>query len=135
MKDVWDRLAVSKPINTTAGVVASQSRGQQPVGPAEAPHHWSSDVPITTIAVRGNQENLAGISFGRFVVVGYLGRIGGEGKWLVRCACGTFERRSARAIRNPANNFDRCRTCAHTDHLRHRYNGLTGQIISGGSRS
>lgn len=53
--------------------------------------------------------NLAGIKFGRFTVVGLSKHK--SGTWVVRCACGAYEDRKAKAIRNPENFGDRCTKC------------------------
>lgn len=52
---------------------------------------------------------LTGVRFGRFTVVGMHGTI--RGVWVVRCACGDYEVRTAKAIRNPNNFGDRCTLC------------------------
>jgi ribosomal protein L37AE/L43A len=79
---------------------------------------------MTKPLARG-QVDLSGLTIGRFTVIGYLGKFGGEGKWLVRCACSSYERRSARAIRNPSNGDDACRACRHTAHLKRTNSGIT----------
>jgi hypothetical protein len=65
-------------------------------------------------------ENLTGKKFGRFVVMGLYQsepRGGSQGRkniWLVRCACGDYESRTTKAVKNPSNKEDRCLECRHT---------------------
>lgn len=91
--------------------------------------HWTVPPPFYRfIPQAGNPQSvdLTGTKFGLFTVIGWLGAVGGStgrqkkgldkppkraGAWLVRCACGDYEQRTARAIRNPNNTGDRCRVC------------------------
>lgn len=43
------------------------------------------------------------------VCVGFAREI--EARWIMRCDCGDFEPRKAKAIKNPANSNDRCAKC------------------------
>lgn len=82
--------------------------------------HWREVQPtIPFVVQRHNPQSrdLTGERFGLFTVVGYLGRVGPlqggrrTAMWLVRCACGDYESRSAKAIKNTANAEDRCIVC------------------------
>lgn len=55
-----------------------------------------------------NMENLTGIKFGRFIVIGKAKNHKG---WVVKCACGRYTTRRAKSIKNPNNTQDRCERC------------------------
>ena len=79
-----------------------------------------SDAPIAwrgmrSVDVRSGRENLAGRRFGRFVVLGIA--VEGHG-WVVRCQCGRYSVRNAKAICNPRNSADRCEHCRHVAYLK-----------------
>lgn len=82
-----------------------------------------SSIPLPVRKARKNElcnpsfEDLTGIKFGRFVVIGKFA-LGKERGWVVKCACGTYSIRGKRAIKNPANNKDCCECCRHLEYLR-----------------
>ena len=53
--------------------------------------------------------DLSGAEFGKFTVIGLSAH--SKGRWVVRCECGEHEFRTAKAIKNPANNNDACAKC------------------------
>jgi len=63
--------------------------------------------------------DLTGIKFGRLTVVGMVKMEQTElspdkktgGRWAVRCACGFYEMRTAKAVKNPKNSEDACQDC------------------------
>jgi hypothetical protein len=124
----YDRIAASVPANRTAGEVTGKGEHWEPTKKIDVPH-WDTppvvlDPPKTL--------NLIGSKFGRFTVVGYLGKMtagkGASPMWLARCACGDYEGRSARAVRNPANGEDCCGKCRALIHLkREEYFRRTGR--------
>lgn len=67
-----------------------------------------SAYPIDTLPAPKNCEDLTGLTFGRFVVVGYHGK---GGKWVCRCSCGRYAVRRAKSIFNKENTKDRCEYC------------------------
>ena len=74
---------------------------------------------------------MIGLRFGRFTVIGCLDIWKhSRAKWIVRCDCGHYEIRSAKAIRNPVNAEDRCYECRHFLHSRQRYERLGPKPIS-----
>lgn len=96
-------------------------KGVQCKAPKIACDHWETCPPIrhprwVKDAVTG--EDLTGRRVGRFQVIGmYRLR---AGRWVVRCDCGDFEIRTAKAIKNPANSGDKCVVCRKIDlSLRH----------------
>jgi hypothetical protein len=113
----FDRIFSSAPLNKTAGSVTSKGQAYTPdfVSPRA---HW--DAPPPCMPVPRSALNITGFTCGRLTVIGLIGR-GGTGartaSWLVRCVCGTYEARTSKAIRNPANAHDRCQFCGHTRRL------------------
>lgn len=79
--------------------------------------------PPTVPYLGPRHTDLTGIRFGHFTVIGVYQRqkerAGGKRRnaktkgasWLVRCACGAYETRKAKSIKNPNNSHDRCREC------------------------
>lgn len=63
--------------------------------------------------------NLKGVRFGRFTVVGLSRDV--KARWVVRCACGTYEMRTAKAIKNELNTVDCCEKCRKPQVSRHMW--------------
>lgn len=106
-------------MNKTAAVVTGKGIHYEPdVNIVNA--HW--DVPQATIRCPKPSDELAGRRFARFVVVGLLPTKikNSNANWLVRCACGDYETRKAKAIRNPANVDDCCTKCKYLRYLKRR---------------
>lgn len=69
--------------------------------------------------------NLTGEVWGRLTVIGLLdkprercsGKSNNKGSWVVRCSCGTYETRSAKAIRLKNNPDEGCTQCNYAWHL------------------
>lgn len=128
-----NRVVASAPIDKTARLVTQPGTHYEPqtLQRLNGRNHWSdAPPPSVPLSDAPNSENLLGVCFGRFVVVGYLGR--GEcrdspAKWLVRCACGRWEARRARAIRNPENIKDACVVCRD---LEYRKKDIRNEIIA-----
>lgn len=62
--------------------------------------------PLSAIPL--NIRHLISFHFGRLVVIGYSTE---PGRWVVRCACGTYSLRRTKAVTNPVNIADACRSC------------------------
>lgn len=62
------------------------------------------------------EHNLAGRRFGRGMTV--LGLSIKGARWVVRCACGIYVFRSAKAIKNENNDADCCSDCRHQVYLK-----------------
>ena len=108
-------VAAGTPVDTlTRRVVGGSERYEPAVTLTQA----DSDAPLPTMPFpRSGGENLRGRRFGRMTVVGYSAEK--RGRWVVRCSCGVFTLRTAKAIRNAANSADACQRCRHADNLRH----------------
>ncbi len=76
--------------------------------------HWSA--PPAMIPLPKLSPDLIGAKFGRMEVVGFLADSTKE--YVVRCLCGDYETRRARAIRNPENFGDRCTVCQKDAHIK-----------------
>ena len=64
---------------------------------------------------------LIGMVNGRLTVIGLLAETSAQqAAWVVRCTCGKYETRTAKAIRNPKNAEDRCYHCRHLEYLKHQ---------------
>lgn len=117
MKDIHARI----PINKTAARVVSA--GEQYVPNKKHGSYLHSELPLPTRRIPSDAPDLRGIRFGSFRVVG-LGEQGvgrrGNAPWVVRCDCGRYEHRTAKAIRNPRNTEDACNICRHTAFLKRR---------------
>ena len=125
MSNVFDKLLTSRPVNSAAARVLGSGVHYEPQKTI-IQRHWTAppQVKPLTAEQRANVqfEDLTGASFGRFKVIGYLGKMG-EGKgspplWLVRCVCGDYESRTKKSIRNPENRGDRCEKCRALSHLK-----------------
>lgn len=101
------------PLNGTAARVTSKGFQYKPAKKINAAH-WR-EPPPTKKWPDLIENDLTGMKSGRFTVVGYLRDI--PKRWLVRCVCGAFESRTAKAVRNPKNEEDRCQICRYTEHL------------------
>lgn len=82
--------------------------------------HYSAP-PVTRKFPGPPEDNMTGRRFGRLLVIGYLRRGRGyrpRALWLVRCSCGQYEERHAKACRNPDNYLDRCNACRQLAQIR-----------------
>ena len=125
MDSVFDKLITSRPVDGAAARVLSKGVHYKPDN-VIARLLWTAPPKLEPIPVNLRAtpkfEDLTGRKFGRFIVAGYLGKPLGEKQkqpcWLVRCSCGDYETRTARAIRNPQNAGDRCENCRHLAYLK-----------------
>lgn len=113
----FDRIFSSTPLNKTAGSVTSKGEAYEP-NLKEMQPFW--DAPPPTIKPPEGTHDFTGVTFGRLTVLGYMHRrAAGNGQqvWAVRCVCGTYEARRAKAIR-AADPEAMCQFCRHTHNLR-----------------
>lgn len=110
-------VAALSPVNKTAALVVSKGvhyemnceiQVPEYVGPPKmTPRHLLPKCPSFT--------DLTGWQKGRFKVIGMMAEH--KGRWVVRCACGTYTTRSSKSIKsvehNPNARFDACRQCMH----------------------
>lgn len=125
MTDTFERIATSVPQNATAAKVVSQGIHYEP--DLRAGCHLHSDLPLPMQPVPAAALALGkipiGVKFGRFTVIGYSAAQNPKknANWVVRCLCGNYETRKAKAIFNPANADDRCKVCRHLESSKDRY--------------
>ena len=80
-------------------------------------HHWETPPPMKQTPY--DAPKLVGVKFGRFTVLGMHKTL--IGSWVVRCACGDYEIRKSKSIRNPNNFGDRCVKCRNVAFKRKNY--------------
>lgn len=115
-KNTFDAVLASVPNGATAGRVTSKGTHYTPqMNAVPTRSHW--DAPPKMRPVPATSIKLVGRKFGKLTVFGLWDDTDGgprrdaKAKWVVRCACGDYEIRTAKAINNPANNEDACRIC------------------------
>jgi hypothetical protein len=88
--------------------------------------HWESCPPLKKVP--DNTPNLSGIKIGRMTVMGLAKDM--KSRWVVRCACGDYEVRLAKSIKNPENHGDRCVKCRRVAQVRrhHAYFGIGEEL-------
>ena len=116
--DVFERVLTSLPVNRAAARVTGRGVHYDPIKKVTQTQYYA---PPPTFRTPSHVRDLTGVSFGRHRVIGFLETSGGRAagpKWLVRCACGTYEERRSKSIRNPQNTSDCCQQCRHLLHLK-----------------
>ncbi|NEG94094.1 hypothetical protein [Leclercia adecarboxylata] len=122
------------PINKTAALVTGKGFSYEPdciictpefVGPPEI-------ADVRDLLRNPSFIDLTGRKKGRFTVIGLMKE--GRGKWVVRCVCGTYTIRNAKAIKgadsNPNAHIDACRRCMHEAYRkRERIYRTTGKDV------
>lgn len=126
----FSRIFASSPMNATAARVVS--RGGEHFTPnmvmPDHVKHW--DYPPTTLPLPSPGKSfvdLTGTRFGRFRVVGYMGKRRDDrpAQWLVRCDCGDYETRSTKAIKRAAEGADRCYVCQYHERVKRGFGNPT----------
>src|SRR5688572_5807614 len=105
-----------EPVNLTAVRILKGGEHYQHNGQVGANYHFETCPPLVDPKrLRLSTPNLTGRRFGRFEVVGMAATIPGTrntgGRWVVRCSCGDYEVRTAKAIKNLSNGNDMCHIC------------------------
>lgn len=110
------------PVNRTAALVVSRGEHFEPEVDTSKMVYSDTPLPIKrpTNAAKSNPayKDLTGLRNGRLTVMGLYA--GGKGRWVVRCACGKYEVRTAKAVKNIANN-DMCSFCHAVERIKHIY--------------
>ena len=140
-----DRIFTSVPFDKTAAMVTGKGEHYEPAMKPTSRAH--SDVPLPMVPAHklfgtqvGIAKELTGTVFGRMTVKG-LSKFKNPKKkamWVCRCACGNYEQRTAKAIRNPGNSDDCCERCRKIKYLKRRYDEQgakpLGEFIGDGKR-
>lgn len=112
-------LLSSVPVNVTAALVTQKSKEDDEARLFEL-HECYSETPLPMLAFNEmNKQHvdvarqLIGIRIGRLIVIGAAKeKAKNAGSlWVVRCDCGAYSMRKARAIKNPKNKNDMCAHC------------------------
>lgn len=104
------------PADKTAALVVSRGERHNNT-PKVVNEHWDYPPPMKRPPKHAPQ--LVGMRCGRLTVVGmHATRLGA---WVVRCDCGDYETRRAKAIRNQNNHGDRCTLCRNAAFQRKNY--------------
>lgn len=105
-----------RPINATAAMVVSNGTH---FNSSKKIQELESDIPHETKKIPFGVEDLTETRFGRFTVKGLFAFK--KGRWVVRCVCGIYSIRKAKAIKNPLNNIDRCGKCMEQLFIKRRF--------------
>lgn len=105
-----DDIVTKAPVNKTAALVVGKGVHYEPnkkVTTADS----GTPLPID----KRKKCDCVGLRRGRLTVVGYSTV---NGRLVVRCDCGTYTLRKAKAMKNEANEQDRCEHCRHLAFLK-----------------
>ncbi len=82
---------------------------------SEGQNHWKIKPKHFNFSGR-KEDDMQGRTFGTLTVIGCYASHKKKGmQWLVRCACGIYETRYARSIKNRLNQNDKCNYCRKLD--------------------
>jgi len=118
-----DEIIARAPINRQAAEVTGPGTHFDPKKKIQTK---DSDTPIPVRSPLASEKSnpcfkdLAGIRFGRFVVLGIFAdsKPGIGLRWVVKCSCGVYSVRAGKAIKNPENTQDRCEHCRYLAYLK-----------------
>lgn len=129
----------TKAIDLTARLVTSAGVHWDPQRKHGTDEHWKAP-PILIPREQYPSSNptftdLTNRRFGRFTVVGLLENATRKKKarWLVRCDCGDYEQRGAKAICNPRNIIDLCIECRHLKYIKEHKGRGSGVVTLDGA--
>ncbi len=117
--EVFDRLRASVPVNRQAGLALARGEHWTPRNRMTI-ERWSTPPKMKTVPA--NTPNQIGRQIGRLRCVGLLDAPAGKYglSWVMRCSCGDYEIRKAKAINNPENTNDMCHACRHLQYVKAR---------------
>lgn len=115
----FDKIFASAPVNR-ATAKALLSKGEHFVSAMKTGRE-TYDTPPRMRPPRASELDLVGRAAGRLTVVGLHDETGRKhgARWVVRCVCGSYEMRSAKAIRGPFAHLQRCSHCEINERLVH----------------
>lgn len=122
MKSSFDAIAPLAPVNKTASLVTSVSKDNFEFSNNGARKTFDVQPKLTTDLRKYKLLDLRGYKYGRMTVIGLADEqnLKKNSRWVVRCSCGRYEHRKARAIRNPENARDCCVQCYRLQTEQHR---------------
>ncbi len=105
--------AYPHPVNKMSALVLSQTEEIEPEYKINRVH--SLERLPTTQFLGKKEHDLTGMKKGTLTVVGVFlkqnGKAVGNTRWVVLCACGYYEVRSTRGLKNEKNTLDCCTRC------------------------
>lgn len=119
----WDAVAAAAPLDAQASMVRDGSGDHWE---AKIPQHyqrWATPPAPEAVFPFSNGVDLTGRFMGRLQVVRYHAPGKEGGRWLVRCPCGYYELRRAKAIKANQNADHACFECERVNVLRKRASG------------
>ena len=111
-------IITSIPINKTAGMVTQKGIHFDPE--IKIIDRLHTDIMPETRDPLPNSTDIIGVKNGSFTVVGLYRHC--NNRWVVRCDCGRYELRTAKAMRNPKNDQDACIYCRKWRDIKKSYN-------------
>ncbi|HEY4356004.1 MAG TPA: hypothetical protein VGN16_09675 [Acidobacteriaceae bacterium] len=120
MATIWERLATSTPINRQAVKAVTARGGWEPAKQLKPYGYIRSDAPMVTRpfpVTSDKKDDLTGLKVGRLTVIGmsFISAHGKGASWVVRCLCGWYEVRKAKALRDPA--YSKKAMCSECDYM------------------
>lgn len=133
--DRWDAIAASSPLDSTAAKVTARGTHYEPEIGFGSQAHWDAPPPIKPYRHNPQCQDLTGLKFGRFTVIGlHDSKRGSHAKgpatWICKCVCGDYESRTKKAITNPKNTQDACKKCRDWLYKQRRYEQLGSRSIT-----
>lgn len=123
----FDRIASSAPLNRDASVVRDGSGDLWEAKIPETVNRWIAPPPIKSLASLGEigqamARELIGRRCGRLTVLGIWAETNPKKNsvWVVRCDCGYYEGRKAKALRGAFAHQLACTACDALESLRKR---------------
>lgn len=134
----FDAIAASVPANRTAGNVVARTGVHYDPDIKVQPNYVRSEVFLPVAPPPTHPPSLAtyneyvGKTFGRWRVIGLSVEQNKKkpARWVVRCACGRYENRKAKALRSAALNDGCCLECLHLRHIKEAYRKKGGRRFS-----
>jgi hypothetical protein len=117
-KDFFERIGTLVPVDKQTALSTAKGFAYEP-NKKITTREW--EAPPELKFPRPRELNLTGVKYGRLTVIGLdANKVMGKHtapSWVCRCTCGRYTSRSAKAIRNPNNQEDRCGQCLHVAYL------------------
>ena len=115
----FDKIIASRPVNKQTAISNS---GGVSYEPPDIHSRKIYDAPPKMKDVPIDAPNLIGVKFGKLTVVGLQDKPQQRrgASWVVKCVCGKYETRHAKAIRNEKNIGDCCKHCYNNIRLKQK---------------